>query len=67
MYVILNAEGAWNPPTVSDTKARFYEEYSQPIPGVYNQVIQEFLVAQHLIRYNKKYQYDEVSILKAYF
>ena len=51
----------WLPPTVADTKRKFYESYSKPLPAIYNSVIQEFLVAQHLIRYNKKYQYDEVS------
>lgn len=30
------------------------------MPSIYNTVIQELLVQQHLIRYNKKYQYDEV-------
>ena len=28
--------------------------------AIYNTVIQELLVQQHIIRYNTKYQYDEV-------
>ena len=46
---------------MSHTKAKFYEGYKKPMPAVYNTVIQELLVQQHLIRFNKKYQYDEVS------
>ncbi|CAL5220853.1 g2937 [Coccomyxa viridis] len=55
--------GDWNPPTVADTKKRFYETFRKPIPGLYNNVIQELLVQQHIMRYNKKYQYDEVFAL----
>lgn len=53
--------GAWLPPPVSDTKHKFYEGFKKPIPGVYNTVIQELLVQQHLMRHNKNYSYDEVS------
>ncbi len=53
----------WNPPTVADTKKRFYETFRKPIPGLYNNVIQELLVQQHIMRYNKKYRYDEVQPL----
>lgn len=28
--------------------------------AIYNTVIQELLVQQHIIRYNTKYEYDEV-------
>ena len=49
------------PPTVSDTKQAFYENFKKPVPPVYNTVIQELLVQQHLLRYNSTYQYDEVS------
>lgn len=52
--------GAWNPPTVADTKRKFYDGFRKPIPGVYNTVIQELLVQQHIMRYNKNYIYDEV-------
>ena len=52
---------SWSPPTVSDTKAAFYENFKKPIPPIYNTVIQELLVQQHLMRWNKNYQFDEVS------
>lgn len=55
----------WNPPTVADTKKRFYETFRKPIPGLYNNVIQELLVQQHIMRYNRKYRYDEVRALLA--
>ena len=50
----------WSPPTVADTKKTFYETFRKPVPGLYNNVIQELLVQQHIMRYNKKYRYDEV-------
>lgn len=53
----------WNPPTVSDTKQAFYENFKKPIPAIYNTVIQELLVQQHLLRWNHTYQYDEVFAL----
>ncbi|CAL8472051.1 g11593 [Coccomyxa elongata] len=52
--------GDWNPPTVADTKRKFYEGFSRPIPGIYSNVIQELLVQHHIMRYNKSYSYDEV-------
>ena len=45
---------------MSDTKQAFYENFKKPIPPVYNTVIQELLVQQHLLRWNSTYQYDEV-------
>ena len=54
------AHAAHIPPTVADTKAKFYKAFSTPIPSIYNNVIQELLVQQHLMRYNRKYQYDPV-------
>ncbi|KAL3153476.1 hypothetical protein ABBQ38_011808 [Trebouxia sp. C0009 RCD-2024] len=54
---------AWNPPTVSDTKRAFYESFKKPIPPIYNTVILELLVQQHLLRWNFTYQYDEVFAL----
>ena len=53
---------AWCPPTVSDTKQAFYENFKKPIPPIYNTVIQELLVQQHLLRWNHTYQYDEVNL-----
>ena len=47
---------------MADTKRKFYETFRKPVPGIYNNVIQELLVQHHIMRYNKKYQYDEVSI-----
>lgn len=54
---------AFAPPPVSETKARFIKTYSKPIASIYNTVIQELLVTQHFIRYNKFYKYNEVFAL----
>jgi hypothetical protein len=56
------AAAPWNPPTVADTKRRFYEAFRKPVPGFYNNIIQELLVQQHLMRYNRKYRYDEARL-----
>ncbi|KAJ7516288.1 hypothetical protein O6H91_22G051300 [Diphasiastrum complanatum] len=50
-------------PPVSETKANFLKFYKKPIPTVYSNVIQELLVLQHLIRYNRTYQYDALFAL----
>lgn len=50
-------------PTVSDTKAKFINAYTRPIPAVFNTVIQELLVSQHLSRYNTKYSYNPTLAL----
>ncbi|XP_055823155.1 protein THYLAKOID FORMATION1, chloroplastic [Solanum dulcamara] len=50
-------------PTVADTKMNFLTAYKRPIPTVYNTVLQELIVQQHLIRYKKSYQYDPVFAL----
>ena len=55
----------FNPPPVSDTKAAFLQKYPRPLPGIYDTVIQELLVQQHLIRFQKKYQYDKVTAAHA--
>ena len=47
---------------MADTKRRFYEAFRKPVPGFYNNIIQELLVQQHLMRYNRKYRYDEVRL-----
>lgn len=39
------------------------KSYDDPIPGLYSTVINELLVQQHLIRYQKAYKYDEVFAL----
>ncbi|PIA34403.1 hypothetical protein AQUCO_03800191v1 [Aquilegia coerulea] len=50
-------------PTVAETKLKFLKEYKRPIPSVYNTVLQELIVQQHLIRYKKSYRYDVVFAL----
>lgn len=50
-------------PPVSVTKRNFLEAYPKPVPGIYDAVLQELLVQQHLIRYNTKYQYNPVAAL----
>ncbi len=52
----------FNPPPVSETKAAFLHKYPRPLPGIYDTVIQELLVQQHLLRYQKKYEYDKVPV-----
>ena len=47
---------------MADTKRKFYEGFSRPIPGIYSNVIQELLVQHHIMRYNKSYSYDEASL-----
>jgi len=54
---------AFNPPTVSDTKKKFSEAYTRPIPAIYNTVVQELLVQQHFIRYSINYKYNAVYAL----
>ncbi|KAI4383298.1 hypothetical protein MLD38_009154 [Melastoma candidum] len=51
------------PPTVAETKSNFLLAYKRPIPSIYNTVLQELLVQQHLTRYKKFYQYDPVFAL----
>ncbi|GAU41588.1 hypothetical protein TSUD_271970 [Trifolium subterraneum] len=52
-----------DPPTVSETKLNFLKAYSRPIPSIYNSVLQELIVQQHLMRYKKSYRYDPVFAL----
>ncbi|KAK4397982.1 protein THYLAKOID FORMATION1, chloroplastic [Sesamum angolense] len=51
------------PPTVSETKSNFLKAYKRPIPSIYNSVLQELIVQQHLMRYKRSYQYDPVFAL----
>ncbi|KAJ0974880.1 hypothetical protein J5N97_016845 [Dioscorea zingiberensis] len=51
------------PPTVSETKLHFLKAYKRPIPSIYNTVLQELIVQQHLMRYKRTYQYDAVFAL----
>ncbi|KAL6529572.1 Protein THYLAKOID FORMATION 1, chloroplastic [Orobanche gracilis] len=50
-------------PTVSETKLNFLKAYKRPIPSIYNTVLQELIVQQHLIRYKRSYHYDPVFAL----
>ncbi|KAK4484880.1 hypothetical protein RD792_007480 [Penstemon davidsonii] len=50
-------------PTVSETKSNFLKAYKRPIPSIYNTVLQELIVQQHLMRYKKSYRYDAVFAL----
>ncbi|KAI3457288.1 hypothetical protein Pfo_013951 [Paulownia fortunei] len=50
-------------PTVSETKLNFLKAYKRPIPSIYNTVLQELIVQQHLMRYKRLYQYDPVFAL----
>ncbi|AEC07092.1 Protein THYLAKOID FORMATION 1 [Arabidopsis thaliana] len=50
-------------PPVSETKSKFLKAYKRPIPSIYNTVLQELIVQQHLMRYKKTYRYDPVFAL----
>lgn len=50
-------------PTVSETKSNFLKVYKRPIPSIYNNLLQELIVQQHLMRYKKTYRYDPVFAL----
>ncbi|XP_020214215.1 protein THYLAKOID FORMATION1, chloroplastic [Cajanus cajan] len=52
-----------DPPTVSETKLNFLKAYKRPIPSIYNSVLQELIVQQHLMRYKRSYRYDPVFAL----
>ncbi|KAJ4847879.1 Protein THYLAKOID FORMATION 1, chloroplastic [Turnera subulata] len=47
-------------PTVAETKFNFLKAYKKPIPSIYNTVLQELIVQQHLMRYKRTYSYDAV-------
>ncbi|KAL5069512.1 hypothetical protein RYX36_020399, partial [Vicia faba] len=47
-------------PTVSKTKSIFFKAYKRPISSIYNSVLQELIVQQHLMRYKKSYRYDPI-------
>ncbi|KAK4286198.1 hypothetical protein QN277_002789 [Acacia crassicarpa] len=48
---------------VSETKLNFLKAYKRPIPSIYNTVLQELLVQEHLMRYKRSYRYDPVFAL----
>lgn len=49
--------------TVAETKSNFLKAYKRPIPSIYNTVLQELIVQQHLMRYKRTYRYDPVFAL----
>ncbi|XP_068668968.1 protein THYLAKOID FORMATION1, chloroplastic-like [Aristolochia californica] len=61
--VIQCTASAADVPTVSETKMNFLRTYKRPIPSIYNSVLQELMVQQHLMRYKRTYQYDPVFAL----
>ncbi|KAJ7948241.1 protein THYLAKOID FORMATION1, chloroplastic-like [Quillaja saponaria] len=50
-------------PTVAETKLNFLKAFNRPIPSIYNTVLQELIVQQHLVRYKRTYSYDPVFAL----
>ncbi|KAK1326159.1 hypothetical protein QJS10_CPA01g01107 [Acorus calamus] len=62
-FVVRCMAGSTDVPTVFDTKSSFLKSYKRPIPSVYNTVLQELIVQQHLMRYKSTYQYDAVFAL----
>lgn len=55
--------GAEDIPTVAETKAAFMDAYSKPIPAMFNTILQELLVSQHLYVNNAKYKYNALCSL----
>lgn len=64
-YLVMGCLHTWSadPPTVSETKLNFLKAYKRPIPSIYNSVLQELIVQQHLMRYKRSYTYDPVFAL----
>ncbi|KAK6919497.1 Protein Thf1, partial [Dillenia turbinata] len=50
-------------PTVSETKLNFLKAYKRPIPSIYNTVLQELIVQQHLTKCKRTYRYNAVFAL----
>ncbi|KAG2498383.1 hypothetical protein HYH03_003642 [Edaphochlamys debaryana] len=57
------AAASFTPPTVAETKAKFFQGFSKPIASIYSTVLQELLVQQHFMRYSKTYKYNEIYAL----
>lgn len=51
---------SFSAPPVAETKKNFLELYPTPVPAIYSGVLQELIVQQHFIRYNKAYHYDPI-------
>lgn len=63
LMVVHCMSAAVDVPTVSQTKLNFLKAYKRPIPSIYNTVLQELIVQQHLMKYKKSFQYDPVFAL----
>ncbi|ERN03530.1 hypothetical protein AMTRI_Chr02g218190 [Amborella trichopoda] len=61
--IIRCVSSATDVPTVAETKGNFLRSYKRPIPSIYNTVLQELIVQQHLLRYKRTYQYDAILAL----
>ena len=48
---------------MAETKSSFLRAYKRPIPSIFNNVLIELLVQQHLTRYKRTYRYDAVFAL----
>lgn len=55
--------GAEDIQTVSETKEAFLVAYKRPIPAMFNTIIQELLVTQHLYMVNARYKYNALASL----
>ncbi|CAF2114469.1 hypothetical protein HID58_083135 [Brassica napus] len=62
-FVIHCMSSVTDVPPVSETKSNFLKAYKRPIPSIYNTVLQELIVQQHLMRYKRTYRYDPVFAL----
>ncbi|CAI0460815.1 unnamed protein product [Linum tenue] len=49
-FVIRCMSSSTDLPTVAQTKLNFLKAYKKPIPSIYNNVLQELIVQQHLIK-----------------
>lgn len=50
-------------PTVSDTKRKFYNQYTRPINSIYRRVVEELMVEMHLLSVNADFHYDPIYAL----
>ncbi len=50
-------------PTVSDTKRKFYNQYTRPINSIYRRVVEELMVEMHLLSVNADFHYDSIYAL----
>eukprot|EP01024_Parvocaulis_polyphysoides_P025289 TRINITY_DN2309_c1_g1_i1.p2 TRINITY_DN2309_c1_g1~~TRINITY_DN2309_c1_g1_i1.p2 ORF type:complete len:286 (-),score=58.23 TRINITY_DN2309_c1_g1_i1:464-1321(-) len=62
-YKSLQTTASFQPPSLANTKQKFIDYYSKPIPAVYNTVLQELLAQAHFQCNSVSFQYDEVYAL----